>query len=173
MELLRSQRGLSLLGAVVALAVAVGWWHFRFLTDDAFIAFRYVSNSIHGYGLVWNPPPFAPVEGYTSWLWVVLLRQVWMLTGLEPPVASNLLSLLFGYASLLLVACFVARMLLPPALARHRLGLLALVLLSIVSNRTFLAWLSSGLETALFNFTITLWLYFALAAAPTGARWEF
>ena len=55
------------------LAAWAGWREFLFLTDDAFIAFRYASNSLRGFGLVWNPPPFAPVEGYTSFLWVVLL----------------------------------------------------------------------------------------------------
>jgi len=85
---------------VIGALVFVGWRLFFFLTDDAFIAFRYVSNSMLGYGFVWNPPPFRPVEGYTSFLWVVLLRLVWSFTGVEPPVAANYLSLLCGYGTL-------------------------------------------------------------------------
>jgi arabinofuranosyltransferase len=94
-----------ILPALVALAVLVGvyggWSLFWFYTDDAFIAFRYVSNAMLGHGLVWNPPPFLPVEGYTSFLWVRLLEGLWRITGLEPPQAANWLSLAFGYLSLL------------------------------------------------------------------------
>lgn len=53
-----------------------GWKLFWFMTDDAYIAFRYVSNSMLGLGYVWNPPPFHPVEGYTSFLWVAILDIV-------------------------------------------------------------------------------------------------
>jgi len=148
---------------VAAIAAAVwGWKLFFFLTDDAYIAFRYVHNHIAGYGLVWNPPPFRPVEGYTSFLWVVLLEGVWRVTGVEPPDSANRLSLAFGCATLVLAGLMVLRMRLPAPLARRRLAFLALVLLGTVANRTFLAWLSSGLETALFNFCLTLWVFCVL-----------
>jgi hypothetical protein len=61
---------LALLGLGLA-GLVIGWSLFWFLTDDAYIAFRYVENSIRGFGYVWNPPPFRPVEGYTSFLWAV------------------------------------------------------------------------------------------------------
>jgi arabinofuranosyltransferase len=64
----------SLLLASAAVGLVVGRKTFYFLTDDAYIIFRYVSNSVEEYGLVWNPPPFRPVEGYTSFLWAVVLR---------------------------------------------------------------------------------------------------
>ena len=52
---------------VAAVLVAcAGWQLMWFLTDDAYISFRYLSNALRGYGLVWNPPPFQPVEGYIS-----------------------------------------------------------------------------------------------------------
>src|SRR5688572_25266220 len=47
-------------------------WAYRFLTDDAFISFRYARNLARGAGLVFNPGE-APVEGYTNFLWVLLL----------------------------------------------------------------------------------------------------
>jgi arabinofuranosyltransferase len=158
--------------ATVAVTIA-GWLLFWFLTDDAFILFRYVRNGVDGQGLVWNPAPFRPVEGYTSFLWVILLMQVWLWLGIEAPDSSTTLSLLFGLASLLLMSRWVLRLRLPAAHERARVLLLALALLATVSNRTFLAWLSSGLETSMFNFAVVWWLYIAwLPAARRTASWS-
>ena len=156
-------RGLRVaLCAAAALALVLGWREFWFQCDDAYIAFRYVSNSRQGWGYTWNPPPFRPVEGYTSFLWVALLDLVWRVFGVEPPVAANRLALGFSAGSLAWVVAMVLRLRLSPALARRRTLLLALVLIGILSNRTFLAWTSSGLETALFGFLLLAWLYAAL-----------
>lgn len=160
------------LAVVTVAALFVGWRTFLFLTDDAYIDFRYASNALLGRGLVWNPAPFRPVEGYTSFLWVEVLRWVWRLTGVAPPAAANPLSFLCGCGTVLVVDRMVARMALPGAHARSRLALLVLVLLGTLLNRTFLASLSSGLETALFNFLFTAWVYVA-ATAPRerGPYW--
>lgn len=158
-----------LLLVVAVVGLLVGWDLFYFLTDDAFIAFRYVANAHEGRGLVWNPAPFLPVEGYTSFLWVTLLRAVWWLMGIEPPDSANWISLAFGAASLWLAYRFVMRMRLPAGFERDRLALVAVVLVGALSNRTFLAWLSSGLETALFNFLLIWFVYEALAPAQQRA----
>ncbi len=161
---MKSARSLAPAALLLGSAVAVffGWRLFWFLTDDAYIAFRYADQSLRGRGLVWNPDPFVPVEGYTSWLWVVLLRSIWSVTGWEPPAFVNVLSLFFGYATLGVVARLLWRLQLPEPLARRRAWLLVLVLAGTITNRTFLTWLSSGLETSLFNFLWTAWLLFAL-----------
>jgi arabinofuranosyltransferase len=165
----RERAARFLLFAVAAAGLVVGWKTFYFLTDDAYIIFRYVSNSVEGYGLVWNPPPFRPVEGYTSFLWAAVLRLAWSLTGVEPPESSNLISLAFGCGTLVLGYRFVMRMRLPPGLERQRLALFAVVLVGALSNRTFLAWLSSGLETAMFNFLLIFFVYEAVAPAEQRA----
>lgn len=85
-------------------ALVFGWRVFWFLTDDAYIAFRYVSNAHLGYGYVWNAPPFLPVEGYTSFLWVLLLDIVWRILGVEPPASANWISLVFSCSTLVLAA---------------------------------------------------------------------
>jgi len=158
--------------AVLVVVVVAGWREFLFLTDDAFIAFRYVSNSMMGRGLVWNPPPFQPVEGYTSFLWVVLLRGVWSVTGLEPPAVANLLSLGFGFGTLFLVWRIVAALPLPAAVAVYRGTLVLLVLFGTAISPVFSTWLSSGLETSLFNFCLTWWIATALAPEDgRGHRW--
>src|SRR5512147_2488841 len=101
-----SRRVRILLLVVGALGLLAGWNLFYFQTDDAYIAFRYVANAHVGRGLVWNPAPFLPVEGYTSFLWVMILRAVWALTGIEPPDSSNWISLAFGAGSLWLAYRF-------------------------------------------------------------------
>src|SRR5262245_23778427 len=67
-----------------------------FLCDDAFITFRYVANAREGHGLVWNAPPFLPVEGYTGFLWALVLWATWSWFGVEPPDAANVLSIACG-----------------------------------------------------------------------------
>jgi len=150
-----------------------GWKTFWFLTDDAFIAFRYVSNRILGYGYTWNPPPFRPVEGYTSFLWVVLLDFVWRILGVRPPKSANILSLGFSYLTLGLIVWSVMRMKLQPRLEHLRVAFLALVLLGILTNRTFLAWTSSGLETALFNFCFIFWITIVVFRESSSYSWLF
>jgi arabinofuranosyltransferase len=51
----------------------IGALQLALITDDAYITFRYVSNAHDGLGLVWNQPPFEPVEGYSSFLWAASL----------------------------------------------------------------------------------------------------
>ena len=96
--------------AGAALIAVLGYREFYFLTDDAFISFRYAANAIEGRGLVWNPAPFLPVEGYTNFSWVVLLTAVWALTGIEPPDAANPLALACGLATLALIVRIGLRM---------------------------------------------------------------
>ena len=57
---------LSVLTLTLLLAV-----HNRFIQDDAFISFRYAKNLIEGNGLVFNVGE--RVEGYTNFLWTILL----------------------------------------------------------------------------------------------------
>ncbi len=156
----RAESGLFIVLLMLgALGLYLGWRLFWFLTDDAFIEYRYVSNSMLGYGYVWNAPPFLPVEGYTSFLWLVVIDVVWRVTGVEPPRSANLISLLFSYGTLVLAALMTLRMPWVSSLKRSRTWFVGLVLLGLLLNRTFLAWTSSGLETAMFNFYVTLWVF--------------
>ena len=85
---------------------------FYFQANDAFVYFRYVSNALKGYGYVWNPEPFAHVDGYTGILWVLLL-QAFATTGISIPVAANVLSFLFSLGSVGMCFAFLRRMPLP------------------------------------------------------------
>jgi arabinofuranosyltransferase len=111
-----------------------------------------------GHGYVWNPPPFRPVEGYTNFLWVVLLDGVWRFFGVTPPEAANPISLTFSFLTLAIVTWLVMGIRLRERNEVSRLAFLGLVLVGLAANRTFLTWSSSGLETSMFNFLILLWL---------------
>jgi arabinofuranosyltransferase len=156
--------------AGLAAATIAGGASLAFLCDDAFIHFRYAANAHDGAGLVWNPAPFRPVEG-AGFLWVLVLWAIRALTGVEPPDAANPFSIGCGVVQLLLLAGAARRLrardgsVLPPLV-----GLCALA--AIVANRTFLQWLSSGLDTALFNVWLLWWALHAFrGAGERGARW--
>jgi arabinofuranosyltransferase len=152
---------------LLAAALLIGWYQFRFLTDDAFITFRYIDHHRRGWGYTWNPPPFQPVEGYSNFLWAVLLEAIWAVTGATPPATANVVSLLLSYASLAVGFSIVWRMDFSDRWRRHRFWLACLALLYAISNRTFITWTSSGLETALFGFCTAVWL---LGVVELGRR---
>ena len=161
--------------AVAALAVllVLGALRIEILVDDAFIFFRHASNARDGHGLVWNPPPFQPVEGYTSFSWQLLLWAVWALSDVEPPHFANVLSIGCGVLTLLVCAAASTRL-------RDREGrplpvwCRVLALACIVGNRTFLQWQTSGLETGLFVLVVTAWALFGVTmAGRRGASWWF
>ncbi|MFO1077495.1 MAG: hypothetical protein U1E73_07190 [Planctomycetota bacterium] len=154
----------------LALAVfVVLWWHYRFLCDDAFLAFRYVGSAHDGHGLVWNRPPFAPVEGYSCFLWVLLLWATWGLTGVPPPQSANWLALGCAVASLWLGARALQRVPRDERQERWRPGLAALALLAIATDSTVVTWASSGLETALFGLCAIGWTLAVAERRALGA----
>ena len=150
-----------------------GWRLFWFLTDDAYISFRYVSNSILGHGYVWNPPPFRPVEGYSNFLWIVLLDIIWRISDISPPESSNYLSLIFSFLTLVVGLIMMLRINWNRKIRKYRILFVALLLVGVITNRTFLAWTSSGLETAMFTFFTTLWVCCCIFISPLSTLWIF
>ena len=133
--------------------VLLGWmaeasW---FLTDDAFISFRYVRNLLEGHGLVFNRGE--RVEGYTNFLWVLELAALWGALGLRPEHAAPWLSVAFTAGAIAAMLWWVARL---PALQHRALvGWMALGL--VCSSATFAVWTSGGgLETRQFTFFIVV-----------------
>jgi len=145
--------------AVLALAVAALFaWNVQrtwFLSDDAFISFRYARNLVDGLGLVWNPAE--RVEGYTNFSWV-LLMAAGMRLGLEPEVLANGLGVACGVGVLIAAFAFAAR---GRSLLSPWPWLLVLVL---AASRSFAAWCTGGLETMLF--TLLVFLGFARLLVP-------
>lgn len=61
------------------------------IVDDAFISCRYARNLAEGHGLVYNVGE--RVEGYTNFLWTVLVALGSVITGIETPFVALCLSL--------------------------------------------------------------------------------
>ena len=132
--------------------VLLGWlssvaW---FLTDDAFISFRYTRNLLEGHGLVFNPGEY--VEGYTNFLWILELAALWGIFGVRPEHAAPWLSVAYTIGTVAAMLWWVVR--LPALRNRGLVGWMALGLLC--SSATFAVWTSGGgLETRQFTFFIT------------------
>ncbi len=77
-------------------------WRFDWLCDDAFISFRYARHLAEGAGLRFNPGEEPPVEGYSNFLWVLLLGLGETL-GVHSGITARVLSAACGLALVLLV----------------------------------------------------------------------
>lgn len=135
---------------------------YTFTANDAFISFRYVSNAVKGWGYTFNPPPFEPVSGFTGFLWLAVLRGLWEI-GLTPPRSADLATFLFSMGQIVLCFFFLRRVNMRPRIQCKSLFLFLAVCLILLMNRTFLAFMTSGTEAALFNFLVLWWTFEATA----------
>ena len=114
-----------------------------FVSDDAYISFRYAKNLINGHGLVWNVGE-KPVEGYTNFLWVILI-SIFMKMSFEPALVSKVLGTFFGLVTICLTYLF-------PAFILRRKNLSNLIAPAILACcGPFAAWSTGGLETHMFT----------------------
>jgi hypothetical protein len=128
-----------LLVAVAALAVQA--LALDYVVDDAYISMRYARNLVEGHGLVYNPGG-ERVEGYTNFLWTLLLAAA-IACRLDPVLVARL----FGIAAGVGVLILTDRM-----ARRDGLGswsVLAPVFLAL--NPALVTWSSGGLETTAFT----------------------
>ncbi|HEX9103251.1 MAG TPA: hypothetical protein VF997_13660 [Polyangia bacterium] len=141
-----------LFGVLLLVAAAALIAHslvFNFVTDDAFISFVYSRNLAEHGQLVFNLGEH-PVEGYTNFLWTVLLAA-FLKVGLVPELMSRVLGTAFGVATLGTVA-WLSRRLRGDDWAWWD-ALPALVLAGVPG---YACWSSGGLETQMFAFLVTL-----------------
>jgi hypothetical protein len=96
-------------GLLVIMSVwgSIPWLRTVWISDDAFISFRYALNLLAGHGLVYNPGE--RVEGYTNFLWTIMSIPVLWLGGNAELYALALTSLIGALVVLLLyLACRAA-----------------------------------------------------------------
>jgi len=135
---------------------------FWFVTDDAYISFRYARNLLRGLGPCFNPADRPPVEGYSNFLWMLLCAGFEAL-GWNPETATCVASF----------ACSTALLWLVWRALRLRLGLglgaaaPALALLALAPPMAVYA--TSGLETM--AYALLVWIALdRLVLAPWRPR---
>jgi len=142
------------------LFLAQCYWHREFTVDDAYISYRYAHNLVEGHGLVFNEGE--RVEGYSNFLWVLLVAGAMKLGVASPEVATKVLGTLCGLLVVLLGPAAVAR----TTRLRGRACLLGALALAAWPPLAY--WSISGLETSLFALLLTAGLLVWLSAR--GAR---
>lgn len=149
------------LGACLVGGAALAWDRLSVL-DDAFISFRYAENLLAGEGLVYNPGEW--VEGYTNFLWTLLLAAGGLLTPLSLPH----LSLVLGAASF--AGCLVALVGIGRAVHEGAAPPLAAALFAV--QGVAVAYASTGLETMFTAMWALLGLWALVGRADErGAGW--
>lgn len=131
--------------AILALCLVafslLSYWYAPFVPDDSFISYRYAGNLASGQGLTFNPGS-PPVEGYSNFLWILLLSGL-QSVGLDMTVWAGFVGWLFGALAIVLLWWILRRR----GVAGWSLGLTT-GLLAISGPITLYA--ISGLETPLF-----------------------
>lgn len=116
-----------------------------FLPDDSFITYRFAQNLAAGDGLTFNPE-LQPVEGYSNFLWLVLLAASASL-GMGIENASVLWGGLFGLSTVAALWWLLR--------FRGRSGWsLAIPVGLMATSGPFVLYAISGMETALFGFLL-------------------
>jgi arabinofuranosyltransferase len=131
----------------MGIALAAFHWQSRlaYPIDDTFITFRYASNLANGHGLVWNVDG-PPTEGYTNFLYVVILS---LFRGSDMLLAAQAINCLAVIASAVLIWMISARF-------------VQSVLLALASSLAYLltpmTWANalSGMETVVFGMLLLL-----------------
>jgi hypothetical protein len=141
------KRQLGIDAFLTALAFA-GAWRLAWVCDDAYVSLRYARNLAHGLGLVYNAGE--RVEGYTNFLWTLLLGAAAALGARAPdslavPVAAAMALGLFCFGLLGLLLAAVSRRLFG---TRGRLHL-PVAAGCLLLNEQARSWATGGLETSL------------------------
>jgi hypothetical protein len=142
-------------------AIMFGGW----LIDDAGISFAYARNVVHGHGLV-SQPGLPPVEGYSNFLWVLLVALLYGARVFALPWAAKALA-----GVLVAVAFFVTwRALAAAAPWGGRAATGGLVLVSL--QTAFVVWTMSGMENPLTVLLASLLLAMGLQVLSDGPSYR-
>lgn len=138
--------------AIAVVAHLLHAWHYSFLTDDAFISFRYARNLVLHGELTYNLGEH--VEGFSNFLWVVH-SVLGLLLGVLPENSATPMSMCYSLATMVL-SLVMLRELVP---RRGYWLCAAAVALLLAINRSYATWATSGLETRSNTFWILLGIH--------------
>ena len=152
---------------------------FNYIPDDTFITLRYARNVLKGEGFVFNAGE--RVEGYTNYLWLLVLVAAGKL-GAPLVAAARTLSLIFSLGTLVLSG-LAARANLPAGRSpgpaeghgdRKKALEVFLPPMLLAASPPFLAWCLSGTEMPLFTFLLLAgFMLLRGGKRPTGALTVF
>ncbi len=149
-----------LLLGVAAVVLVVHTMAYNFVTDDAYISFVYSRNLAEHGELTFNLGQY--VEGYTNFLWTVILAA-FMKLGVAPEISCRVLALLCSLVTLWLLTRIMDRALERPS------AWSAVPSLLLACSSGFACWTSGGLETQLFTMLVVVALD-GITAAATHPR---
>src|SRR5512140_814801 len=149
-----------LLGAAAIVLVAHSLVY-NFVTDDAYISFVFSRNFAEHGQLAFNLGQ--PVEGYTNFLWTLVLGLV-MLLGISPEWSSRVLGTACALETLYVVFRTMER-----ALGR-KTPWAAVPSLLLACSSGFACWTSGGLETQLFVLLCAIALDAVVAAEDVAGE---
>lgn len=151
-------------GVFGLLAILAAWraTSLAWLCDDSFISIRYAQNLANGIGLVYNAGEY--VEGYTNFLWTLMLAASAAL-GASPVDTAKYLGILF-YAALVIVLVTGSRRL----ARRNGTPFLPLAASLALISSDFHVWATGGLETMMFTYLATHALLCTRSPTPDPSR---
>ena len=150
-----------LLVGIAAVVLVAHSLAYNFVTDDAFISFVFSRNFAEHGQLSFNLGH--PVEGYTNFLWTVVLG-VLMIVGISPELSSRVLGTACAIATLVVVFRTCER-----AFGR-RTAWAAVPALLLACSAGFACWTSGGLETQLFTMLVAIAIDGVVAAEDELAQ---
>jgi len=165
---LMSTIALSLLAAY-EMSIELDGVRYFWLDDDQMISMRYAHNLSEGHGLVWNPGE--PVEGYSNFLWTLLMAAVHLLpiSLAKTALAMKLINLGFAICVLVLSEKILRKYQPKSLIAVPTLWL------SMALCGDLLFWSANGFETTLLTavFLASIWLFLRDPAGRKSAWLPF
>ena len=150
--------------AAACVGLVVHALQYAFISDDAYISFRYAYNLAYHNELTFNLGD--RVEGYTNFLWTVTLGLL-LKAGLRPDAMARILGAGFGVLVIVLSYAFTRLYRGGRATGWDTLGSLMLA-----GTAGFAVWCSGGLETQMFTALMLGGMTLYLAEHAGRVRWR-
>ena len=147
---------------IVAVFAVFSAFHWDWTLDDAYISYRFADNLSDGMGFRWNAADPRPVEGFTTFLWVVLLAGLHY-AGLETLTVAKSLGVVSGLG-VLAILFWHGRPRTSPLVAIFAAGALA-------AHPYLIAHAVAGMETSLYMLLVTGQAVLAILASA-NKRYE-
>ncbi|MGP8321658.1 MAG: hypothetical protein ACT6FE_04965 [Methanosarcinaceae archaeon] len=147
---------------VVLVPLSIYFFNTSFLSewiiDDAGITYAYAKNLAYGYGLV-SQPGVLPVEGYSNFLWLLIMVPFFWLDIFHPYItvkAISFICVLITYTYLHFSIKHITKKILPSFI----------ILMCLSLNTSYLIWTCSGLENSLLGLLGTILLFYMIKTPP-------